>query len=446
MKNTALKMLSAAVLCALALTGCADGTASSSYADTSSSSSVTNESSTTVSSETPDNSSETVSSEEQSIDESTLTEEQIYANMVDRSLMDLGNMERMAKFFEKLDSGKEVTVAFIGGSITEGLTAGAEKCWAKLTYDRLCEMYPDTKINYVNAGMSGTPSVLGNIRLQRDVLDYNPDLVFVEFAVNDGNDQLYKDSYEALVRKVLSQENQPAVALYFTVIKSGHTCEAYMSEVGKAYGLPMVSLNNVLAHEFETGRMKWEDYSDDESHPNVWGHEMTCDLIMNMLNKAKEKAAGMKDVTISALPDSWVYSDRFADMELVDRVHSSDRFTMTATGSFSTDTATATTFPDGWTYKGLPSECEAMEFEFSGSNLMLVYKCSTSKAYGSIKFTVDGKEAGTFATSASDGWGNPVAVLTFTGDEGMHTVKVEPVSASGDDSKIYVEILGFGIA
>lgn len=36
----------------------------------------------------------------------------------------------------------------------------------------------------------------------------------------------------------------------------------------------MVSLNNVLSHEFETGRMKWEDYSDDESHPNEWGHKM----------------------------------------------------------------------------------------------------------------------------------------------------------------------------
>ena len=58
-------------------------------------------------------------------------------------------------------------------------------------------------------------------------------MVFVEFAVNDGNDQIYKDSYDAMVRKILSQENQPAVALYFTVIKSGHTCEEYMSQVGK---------------------------------------------------------------------------------------------------------------------------------------------------------------------------------------------------------------------
>ena len=261
-----IKITLCAVLCASMLAGCADNSASGGSAVSSDSSSDT-QTTSSVSGST-DSSSDT-SSETSSIDESKLTEEQIYDNMVERSLMDLGNLERMSKFIGKLESKQEVTIAFIGGSITEGLTAGPEKCWAKLTYDRLCEKYPDTKINYVNAGLSGTPSVLGNIRLQRDVLDHKPDMVFVEFAVNDGNDQIYKDSYDAMVRKILSQENQPAVALYFTVIKSGHTCEEYMSQVGKAYGLPMVSLNNVLSHEFETGRMKWEStlFSDTIGRP-----------------------------------------------------------------------------------------------------------------------------------------------------------------------------------
>ena len=188
--NKKFKITLCAVLCASMLAGCADNSASGGSAVSSDSSSDTQTTSSV--SESTDSSSDT-SSETSSIDESKLTEEQIYDNMVERSLMDLGNLERMSKFIGKLESKQEVTIAFIGGSITEGLTAGPEKCWAKLTYDRLCEKYPDTKINYVNAGLSGTPSVLGNIRLQRDVLDHKPDMVFVEFAVNDGNDQIYKD-------------------------------------------------------------------------------------------------------------------------------------------------------------------------------------------------------------------------------------------------------------
>ena len=48
-----------------------------------------------------------------------------------------------------------------------------------------------------------------------------------------------------------------------------------------------------------------EDYSDDESHPNEWGHKMTADLIMNMFDKVTEKIKTMGDVTISPLPDTW---------------------------------------------------------------------------------------------------------------------------------------------
>lgn len=444
--NAKIKIIAGALICASLLTGCAGNSTGTDSGTVSSdtTSAASSESSSLTSSEADDSSD--ASSEVSSIDESNLTEEQIYNNMVERSLMDLGNLERMSKLIEKLENKQEVTIAFIGGSITEGLTAGPEKCWAKLTYDRLCEKYPDTKINYVNAGLSGTPSVLGNIRLQRDVLDYDPDMVFVEFAVNDGNDQIYKDSYDAMVRKILSQEKQPAVALYFTVIKSGHTCEEYMSQVGKAYGLPMVSLNSVLSHEFETGRMKWEDYSDDESHPNEWGHKMTADLIMNMFDKATEKIKTMGDVTISPLPDEWVYSDRFADMTFIDRTHSSDKLKISSTGTFDTEKETLTSFPDGWSYKGKPSGCEPMEFEFTGKNLMLVYKCNNNVAFGSLQFTVDGEVFTTVATSATDGWGNPVATLCYTGAEGTHKVSIKPVTQSGDDKVTYVEILGFGVA
>ena len=238
MKNLKIRLLAALVLCAVTLTACSN-TGGSSAADSAQSGESQSSTVSSAVSETSESGSDSSGASQDSTEQDNLSD---YDKMVQRSLMSTGNLERMTNFINKLENKEEVTIAFIGGSITEGLTAGAEKCWAKLTYDYLCEKYPDTKINYVNAGMSGTPSILGNIRVQRDVLDYKPDLVFVEFAVNDGNDQLYKDSYEALVRTILSQEQNPAVALYFTVIKSGHTCESFMSQVGEAYGLPMYRL------------------------------------------------------------------------------------------------------------------------------------------------------------------------------------------------------------
>lgn len=173
---------------------------------------------------------------------------------------------------------------------------------------------------------------------------------------------------------------------------------------------------------------------------------MTADLIMNMFDKATEKIKTMGNVTISPLPDTWVYSDRFADMTFIDRTHSSDKLKISSTGTFDTEKETLTSFPDGWSYKGKPSGCEPMEFEFTGKNLMLVYKCANSKVYGSLEFTVDGEKYTTIATSASDGWNNPVATLAYSGAEGAHKVSIKPVTQSGEDKMTYVEILGFGVA
>lgn len=402
-------------------------------------------------SETENSAPETESKEETSMnesvtekpDEETPDADPIYTAMIDRSLLSLGNLQRMKAFYEKLEKGEEVTVAFIGGSITEGMTAGAELCWAKLTYKALCEQYPNAKINYVNAGMSGTPSVLGNIRAGRDVLCHNPDLTFVEFAVNDGFEQEYKDSYEALVRTLLEQDNSPAVALYFTVIKSGHTCEKHMSEIGKAYGLPMVSLNNVLSVEFDKGRMTWEDYSDDESHPNVWGHEMTKDLIMNMMNEAKKKIdeGGIGD--IEPLPENWVNNSRFYGMQFFDDANPVEGFTMITTGSFSGEKDTIQQFPNGWGAMIAPPEAEPMKFTFEGKTLMLVYKCVKTQRGASLKVTVDGEVTGSYSTQANDAWNNPVAVQVFTGDEGVHEVTIELVDIDG--KMVVADILGFGI-
>ena len=47
-----------------------------------------------------------------------------YEKMVDRSLLSTGDMTRMANVFQKAQNGEDITVAYIGGSITEGYNAG----------------------------------------------------------------------------------------------------------------------------------------------------------------------------------------------------------------------------------------------------------------------------------------------------------------------------------
>lgn len=63
--------------------------------------------------------------------------------MIERSLMSRGNTKRAEKAIEKARSGEAVTIAFIGGSITQG--AGAipinTECYAYKAYQSFAKAY-----------------------------------------------------------------------------------------------------------------------------------------------------------------------------------------------------------------------------------------------------------------------------------------------------------------
>lgn len=431
MKKVLLSFIAAAMLLSLTACGNADSGGSSAQSSDIDSSSA-------QSSGTPDieSSSELPSEPEESeIDYSKLSEEEIYDLMVERSLMTTGDMTRMANVLKKAENGGEITVSYIGGSITEGLTVAPnnpELCWANLSYEWLCEKYPNAKINYVNAGLSGTPSILGNIRLERDILAHKPDICFVEFAVNDGMETSYKNAYESLVRTLLAQDNDIAVVLLFTVIESGHTCQPHMSEIGNNYKLPMISEPDSLGVEFAEGRMTWQDYSDDESHPNKRGHEIVRDFVANYYEAVIEKLDESVGTVDKSLPVP-VFSDRYVNMHFID----SETLTPELNGFVENDTHSA--FHNGWMYKG--NEGASMSFKLNCKSLQLVYKANNSKAFAQAEIYVDGELAKTVDSNKSDGWNNPVTELVIDNDEvSEHTVEIR---VAGGENR-YFGVLGFG--
>jgi lysophospholipase L1-like esterase len=85
----------------------------------------------------------------------------------------------LPNFLAKLKSGAEVRVAYLGGSIT------AQEGWRPKSLALLEKEFPKAKLHQINAAIGGTRSDLGVFRLRHDVLEHKPDLLFVEFAVND---------------------------------------------------------------------------------------------------------------------------------------------------------------------------------------------------------------------------------------------------------------------
>lgn len=390
-------LLTAAAL--LTSVGCSQNNASSQPESADSSQSESTAATEPTQTSAPEESAPADSSDS-GVDYSQLSEEEIYNLMVERSLMTTGDMTRMANTLNRAKNGENLTVAYIGGSITEGYNAGTDENFAKIATEWLDGQFPDSQITAVNAGISGTPSVLGNVRLERDVLACDPDIVFVEFAVNDGNAQVYKDSYESLVRTLLSQEKEIAVVLLFTVIKSGHTCQPHMSQVGELYGLPMISLPDSLGVELAEGRMTWEDYSMDESHPNAFGHTMIKDFIAHYY----EQVIPVIDENVGEVPAELpepIFSDRWQDTHYLD----SENLTPTETVNF-VEFNTHDRFQHGWMYKG--SDGGSFKFTITCDSLALVFKANKSEKYADALVYVDGEFRHTIQSNLSDGWNNPV--------------------------------------
>lgn len=357
---------------------------------------------------------------EEEIDYSTLSEEEIYELMVERSLMTTGDMTRMANVLNKAANGEEITAAYIGGSITEGyhdnLTLAEDQKWAKMCTTWLNEQYPDTTVNYVNAGLSGTPSILGNMRLERDVLAYDPDIVFVEFAVNDGNATEYKNAYESLVRTLLSQDKDIAVVLLFTIVESGHTCQEYMSKIGEHYGLPMISLPDSMWVEIQEGRMTWDDYSGDQSHPHVEGSKLVRDLIINYYEEVIPVVADNVGEVDKTLPEP-LFSSDYMNMHFVD----STDLAVEATGFVEYETYHW--FKNGWFYKG--SDGASLKFTIDCSKLAMVIKANNSNVYGEARIIIDGVETTTVNSNMESGWNNPETQFIINNAEsGTHEVEI----------------------
>lgn len=232
------------------------------------------------------------------------------------------NDERVAAAMRKAESGEDVTIACIGGSITEGVISEGDKddsvylrtCYANFVRKWWVDRYPDINVNFVNAGIGGTDSCFGLQRVKEDVLDANPDLVIIEFAVNDANDFKHKSSYEYLVREVLDYDTHPAVVLLFMGQTNGITAQGDEIIIGNNYELPMISYINVINDMISEG----EDpkiLSGDGVHPSAYGHAIAGELFWKYFNSVYSDMYEYKNVEKYDLPDA-LTSDRMKNADV----------------------------------------------------------------------------------------------------------------------------------
>jgi S-formylglutathione hydrolase FrmB/lysophospholipase L1-like esterase len=229
----------------------------------------------------------------------------------------------------KLKAGGEVRIAYLGGSIT------AQDGWRSKTLIWFRQQFPNARVNEINAAIGGTGSDLGVFRLQHDVLEHKPDLLFVEFAVNDGGappQQIHR-CIEGIVRQ--TWKHDPATDICFVYTLAGNMLETLqqgrfprsasaMEEVADHYGIPSIHMGLEVARLEKAAKLIYKGekpkteaekaalgdkilFSPDAVHPYTdTGHQLYLEAVVRAFDRIEKVGKpGPHSLAAPYVADNW---------------------------------------------------------------------------------------------------------------------------------------------
>lgn len=383
-------------------------------------------------------------------------EQELYNKMVKESIFSTGNNARIKAALQKARAGKDISLAYIGGSITEGGGYNPNSaCYAEVSATAFAKKYGKdggANVHFINAGMSGTSSDIGIIRYKRDVVDRlpegssYPDILFIEFAVNDSGCETGGGAYEGLIRQALKSGS--AVVLVFSVFNNLNRVEEMnYRKYGTKYDLPMISTADAIKDVYqEPGFYKW--FYNDSLHPNANGYKLMADCILELMDRVdKEEAETDNALDVDSMEA--VTSSSYEGIQMIDATTTSDADSAISAidkGGFSGNDSAVPTFqykyngvedakwfPNNWMHDGDGTN-DPLTIEVNCQTFMLLYKETSENAYGSADLYVDGVKKTKLSCYNDSGWNNGkvcIALKENTSDK--HTIQLK--MAEGDEAK-----------
>lgn len=198
-------------------------------------------------------------------------------------------MTRLKNLMKRAANGESLVIGFLGGSITQGsLSSTPKTCYAYLVYEWWKKSFPNAAFSFANGGIGGTTSHYGGARAWKDVLCYRPDIVTVDFSVNDDANEFFEETYEGTLRRLLAAPSSPAVVVLNNVFyDTGKNAQDYHNRIADHYGIPHVSIKDTVYPDVESGKIVRADITPDNLHPNDKGHRLVADEICKLLDSIK---------------------------------------------------------------------------------------------------------------------------------------------------------------
>lgn len=317
-----------------------------------------------------------------------------------------------------------INVVYLGGSITDGTGAsnGNITSWRAKVGNYLGEKYADKTVNNYNAGAGGTGSTIAYLRLANDVISKDPDIVFVEFAVNDRDSKdmnKTKKYMEGIVRRLYKECDKAPIVIYVytatqNFLSGVENSIAAHSEVAEYYDIPQIDLNAYMKRY--TAEYPDTEWLADGVHPNDNGYQLYTDYIIERLDKAAQyylKPFAWQDTPL--MENGYDFSTYYEKAE---------------NGNCSS----------GWTVSGdtivSKSAGDTVTYKFSGR--LFALKHNISRTNGALEISIDGEDPTVLDTYYNVGGMSSMQYIRDDLENTEHTVKITTkATARGSDIKLY---------
>ena len=236
----------------------------------------------------------------------------------------------MPNVLAKLDAGQTVRVSYLGGSIT------AQAGWRVKTMKWFQQTWPKAKVVEINAAIGGTGSSLGVFRVGQDVLAHRPDLLFVEFAVNDGGpapESIWR-AMEGIVRQTWRQDPNIDICYVYTIHTAGMPADyvkglcprstSSMELLADHYAIPSIDVGLRVVQLHEEGKLIYKPavepapgkpatapagkilFANDDCHPRDEGHDVYTEVITAAIRSMTGVGkAGPHELKAPFIADNW---------------------------------------------------------------------------------------------------------------------------------------------
>lgn len=205
-----------------------------------------------------------------------------------------------AELQKEWPTNRTINLVFHGHSVPAGFfktpTVNTLDAYPNLVLKQLKEIYPFAVINVIVTAIGGENSLSGAERFESDVLVHKPDVLFIDYALNDRGAGLEKakDAWSKMIIKAKKENIRiilltPSPDQRVDILDQDSELEQHSIQIRKLaaeHGLGLVD-SYKLFHQKAIAGESIVDYMSQVNHPNKKGHLLITDELIKYFRLVK---------------------------------------------------------------------------------------------------------------------------------------------------------------